>query len=39
MKAIILIMQCFKMRLEMIKSESELIRQKQYMKDLSILDI
>jgi hypothetical protein len=32
MKAINLIIQCFKMRFEMIKSEPELIRQTQYMK-------
>jgi hypothetical protein len=39
MKAINLIMQCYKMRFEMIKSEPELINQKRYMKDLSIIDI
>jgi predicted transcriptional regulator len=39
MKAINLIMQCYRMRMEMIKSEPELIRQKQYMKDLSIIDM
>ena len=35
-KAINLIMQCYKMRFEMINSEPELINQKRYMKDLSI---
>jgi DNA-binding transcriptional regulator LsrR (DeoR family) len=39
MKAINLIMQCYKMSFEMIKSEPELINQKRYMKDLSIIDI
>jgi predicted transcriptional regulator len=39
MKAINLIMQCYKMRFEMIKSEPELINQKRYMKDLSIMDV
>jgi len=39
MKAISLIMQCYRMRMEMIKSEPELIRQKQYMKDLGMIDI
>jgi predicted transcriptional regulator len=38
MKAINLIMQCYKMRFEMIKSEPELINQKRYMKDISIYD-
>ena len=38
MKAINLIMQCYKMRIEMIKSEPELINQKRYMKDISIFD-
>jgi hypothetical protein len=36
MKAINSIMQCYKMRFEMIKSEPELINQKRYMKDISI---
>jgi hypothetical protein len=39
MKAINLIMQCSRMRFEMIKSEPELINQKRYMKDLRIIDI
>ena len=38
MKVINLIMQCYKMRFEMIKSEPELINQKRYMKDISIFD-
>ena len=38
MKAINSIMQCYKMRFEMIKTEPELINQKMYMKDLSIID-
>jgi hypothetical protein len=39
MKAINSIMQCYKMRFEMIKSEPELINYKKYMKDLRIIDI
>ena len=39
MKAINSIMQCYKMRFEMIKSEPELVNKKRYMKDLSIIDI
>jgi hypothetical protein len=39
MKAISLIMQSYKMRFEMIKSEPELINQKRYMKDLNSIDI
>lgn len=39
MKAINLIVQCYKIRFEMIKSEPELINQKRYMKDLSIIDV
>jgi len=39
MKAINLIIQCYKMRFKMIKSEPELINQKRYMKDISIIDI
>jgi hypothetical protein len=39
MKAINLIIQCYKEKFEMIKSEPELIRQKQYMKDIKIIDI
>ena len=39
MKAINLIMQCYKMRFEMIKSAPELINQKRYMKDLSNMDM
>ena len=35
MKAINLIMQCYRMRFEMIKSEPVLINQKRYMKDLN----
>jgi len=35
MKAINLVIQCYKMRFEMIKSEPELINQKRYMKNLS----
>ena len=38
MKAINLIMQCYKMRFEMIKSEPKLINQKRYMRDISIYD-
>jgi predicted transcriptional regulator len=38
MKAINLIMQCYKEKFEMIKSEPELINQKRYMKDISIFD-
>ena len=38
MKAINLIMQCYKMRFEMIKYEPELINQKMYMKDLGLYD-
>ena len=38
MKAINLIMQSYRMRIEMIKSEPELINQKMYMKDISIFD-
>jgi hypothetical protein len=37
MKAINLIMQCYKEKFETIKSELELINQKMYMKDLSIV--
>jgi hypothetical protein len=33
------IMQCYKMRFEMIKLEPELINQKMYMKNLSIIDV
>ena len=39
MKAINLLMQCYKMRFEMIKSEPELINYKKYMKDLRIIGI
>jgi hypothetical protein len=38
MKAINLIVQCYKRRFEMIKSESELINQKRYMQDFSMYD-
>jgi predicted transcriptional regulator len=38
MKAINSIMQCYKMRFEMIQTEPELINQKRYMKDISIFD-
>src|SRR5215212_6797021 len=38
MKTINLIMQCYKMRFKMIKSEPELINQKRCMKDISIYD-
>ena len=39
MKAINSIMQCYKMRFEMIKTEPELINQKRYMEDLRIFDV
>ena len=38
MKAINLIMQCYKERFDMIKSEPELIKLKRHMKDISIYD-
>ena len=38
MKAINLIMQCYKMRFEMIKSEPELVNLRRHMKDISIYD-
>ncbi|HET9806498.1 MAG TPA: hypothetical protein VFP49_06300, partial [Nitrososphaeraceae archaeon] len=37
MKAINLIIQCYKMKFEMIKSEPELINHKRYMKDLPFM--
>jgi len=38
MKAINLIMQCYKEKFEMIQSEPDLINQKRYMKGISIYD-
>ena len=37
-KAITLIAQYYRQRMELIKSEPELINQKRYMKDISIYD-
>jgi len=38
MKAINLIMQCYKEKFEMIQSEPDLINKKRYMKGISIYD-
>ena len=38
MKAINLIMQCYKEKFEIIKSESEFIVHKRYMKEINIYD-
>lgn len=37
-KAITLIAQYYRQRMELIKSEPELVNQKRYMKDISIYD-